>query len=118
MHLAKLWNLSKKHLALAVLVLLIAAWRTVGYHQGDEHFQILEFAGHRLGWVSADQLPWEFHERMRPGLQPLLAYGVTRLVGLFGSPDPFFVAYLLRLLSAALFLVVMTSYIKRIARRF
>ena len=108
----------KKYLAAAVLILLIAAWRTVGYHQGDEHFQILEFAGYKLGWVAAEQLPWEFHERMRPALQPLIAYWLTRAVGWFGPPDPFFIAFVLRLLSAGLFLGVMVALYRRYAPSF
>ena len=105
--------LPRKYLFAAVIILLIACYHAVGYHQGDEHFQILEFAGYKLGWVEAEQLPWEFHERMRPALQPLIAYCVTSLVALFGQPDPFFVAYLLRLLSAGLYLFVAASLYNR-----
>ncbi len=42
-------------------VLLITALFSVGYHQFDEHFQILEFASEKLGLIEAEHLPWEYH---------------------------------------------------------
>ncbi len=99
-----------KYLYLSAIVLLCTVWNAIGFHQGDEHFQILEFAIHRAG-VEGAELAWEYHEQMRPGLQPYLAYCLYRVLGLFGEVDPFFMAGLLRFFSAALFLgVAVTVY--------
>ncbi|WP_116105740.1 hypothetical protein [Lewinella sp. IMCC34191] len=100
--------MSKKYWALAALLFFLAATFSVGHHQGDEHFQILEFAAYKLGIASADDLTWEFHERMRPALQPAMAYGIYRLFEVFGPVDPFGVSFVLRLLSGLLTLLVTT----------
>ncbi len=85
------------------LVLLITAWFSVGWHQCDEYYQILEFGSYKLGLTPPNDLAWEFGARMRPALQPLLVVVVHHLFQLFGSTDPFLITFVLRLLSAALF---------------
>ena len=107
--------MSRRLVYLAALLFALAAWGSEGHHQGDEHFQILEFAGYKLGLATADDLPWEFHERMRPALQPAVAYLTYRLVGLGGPANPFTVALLLRLLSAAVTLAVALALYRRYA---
>ncbi|HRD54257.1 MAG TPA: hypothetical protein PKY96_16585, partial [Flavobacteriales bacterium] len=84
------------------LLLLCAAVFSDGVHHADEHYQILEFAGWKLGITPADQLPWEFAERMRSALQPAIAVQVHRTLAQFVEPDPFVVALLLRMLTAML----------------
>jgi hypothetical protein len=44
----------------AMLIYAISAWFSTGFYHGDEHFQIIEFACHKMGSVSQDQLAWEF----------------------------------------------------------
>ena len=58
--------------------------------------QILEFAAMRSGQMPASELPWEYAEQMRPGLQPIMAYGAKSIIG-----NPFWTAWFLRLLSGA-----------------
>ncbi|THH41311.1 glycosyltransferase family protein [Neolewinella litorea] len=99
-------------LAAAVLLLLTANF-SVGYHQADEHFQILEYAAYKLGLADAQDLPWEWHDRMRPALQPFLAYLAYLLVGWGDHANPFTVALLLRLLSAAFTLAVAFAVFRR-----
>ncbi|MFN0015664.1 MAG: hypothetical protein ACKVU2_14040 [Saprospiraceae bacterium] len=82
----------------------ITAWCSEGYHHPDEHFQILEFANYHLGRTPAAGLPWEFAAQIRPGLQPMLAYGLIRLTDAAGLDDPFAQAFFLRLLSGWLWL--------------
>jgi len=77
----------------------LTAWRSEGYHHPDEHFQILEFANYKLGRTPAVDLPWEFAAQIRPGLQPMLAYGFIRLAEAAGLSSPFTQVFLLRLLS-------------------
>ena len=84
------------------VVLIITAYFSTGFHHWDEHFQILEFAGYKLGITPYQDLPWEYAARIRPAILPSLALLVHHLFTLFGSSDPFAVAFFLRLLSAAL----------------
>lgn len=107
----------RKYLFIATLALLTACWFSVGFHQGDEHFQLLEFAGYKLDFISAEQLPWEFEERMRPATQPAIAYAIHRLCGVWGEVNPYYFACLLRLISAVGFLFLATNVYKRFADR-
>ncbi|MDO8367522.1 MAG: hypothetical protein Q7T20_12035 [Saprospiraceae bacterium] len=85
---------------------IIAAWCTIGYHHPDEHFQIWEFANHKLGHIPASDLPWEFPAQMRPGLQPFLAYSTVVTARALGIDNPFVQVFLTRLLCAAAALLV------------
>jgi len=76
----------------------IAAWCTIGYHHPDEHFQIWEFANYKLGHIPASDLPWEFPEQMRPGLQPFLAYCMVVAARTLGIDNPFVQVFLMRML--------------------
>lgn len=84
------------------LVLLVAAVFSAGFHHWDEHFQILEFAGWKLGLSPAEALTWEFGAKLRPALQPMLVVLLHKLLALFGTPDPFLLTMLLRVGTAAL----------------
>lgn len=85
-----------------VVIILITAWFSIGYHHPDEHYQILEFAKYKLGESQASDLPWEFQEQMRPGLQPFLAYCAILCSRFAGITDPFTQAFLLRALAGLL----------------
>jgi GPI mannosyltransferase 3 len=84
---------------LGIALYAFTAWRSEGYHHPDEHFQILEFAHHKLGRTPAAALPWEFAAQIRPGLQPMLAYGFIRAAEAAGLSSPFNQIFLLRLLT-------------------
>ena len=90
----------------AAVLFALTTWLSEGHHQGDEHFQILEYAGYKLGLAETEDLAWEFHERMRPALQPAMAWVAYKTIGLGGRADPFVVAFFLRLLSAAFTLLI------------
>ncbi|MEM1215063.1 MAG: hypothetical protein AAGJ82_05235 [Bacteroidota bacterium] len=95
---------TRQTLLLAICCYLCTAWHAVGWHQGDEHFQILEFAAYKAGAVHEAELAWEFRERMRPAFQPFLAYVGYQVLGGAGVTNPFTLALLLRLLTAGFFL--------------
>lgn len=99
------WSASAP-LWVGLVLYTLTAWRSEGYHHPDEHFQILEFANYKLGRTPVGDLPWEFEAEIRPGLQPMLAYGFIRGVEMLGVGDPFSQAFLLRLLSGWLCLLV------------
>jgi GPI mannosyltransferase 3 len=86
---------------LSILALLITAFFSSGYHHFDEHFQILEFAGLKLNMTVAANLPWEYTYQMRPAIQPAIVVLVFKFFNVFGVNNPFTIAFVLRLLSAA-----------------
>lgn len=96
---------------LGIIILLITSIFSKGYHHFDEHFQVLEFAGSKLGLTSASNLPWEYHYQMRPSLQPTIVVILYKIFGFFGIENPFFLTFFLRLLSGGLtFLATMLMY--------
>ncbi len=100
------------------IVLIIASFFSVGYHQLDEHYQLLEFAGLKLNITPANDLPWEYHAQMRPAIQPAIAVLITDFFHHAGISNPFTIVFFMRLLSAALaFLgmyLIYQTYIKNI----
>lgn len=99
----KNWTIFEKRIFLLALIAhLICVWFSVGFHHPDEHFQLVEFANYKCGRTPLDKLPWEFPSRMRPGLQPLMAYLILRPYYALGFTDPYHFSTLLRLLSAAM----------------
>ena len=87
---------------LSVAALLVLAIFSVGYYHPDEHFQILEFAALKLHLTTPDNLPWEYHARMRPAIQPAIVVLTHKMFGLFGITNPFSITIFLRMLSGAL----------------
>jgi len=92
---------------LGMASLIIASIFSKGYHHFDEHFQILEFAGVKLGLTTPSNLPWEYHYQMRPALQPSLVVILYRFLAVFGIDNPFFITFVLRLMSGGLTFVSM-----------
>jgi len=86
----------------ALAILVITSFFSVGYHNHDEHFQILEFCNYKMGLSSANDLPWEFPSRIRPAVQPFIAYCFAQPLNTIGLYDPFVLAFLLRLMMAVL----------------
>ena len=85
-----------------LLIFLITACMSEGFYHPDEHFQLLEFSHYKRGLSPASDLPWEFHEQMRPTLQPVLAMGLMNGLALVHIDNPFTYALILRILSALL----------------
>lgn len=88
--------------ALGALVLALGALGSEGHFHADEYFQVLEFAAWKLGLRPAEGLPWEFGARLRPAFQPALVVALHKAWSWVAVPDPFVLATVLRLLSAAL----------------
>jgi phosphatidylinositol glycan class B len=51
---------------------LLSALTSATFFHPDEHFQVVEFAGLKLGFTAPEVLPWEYAARIRPWLQPAL----------------------------------------------
>lgn len=106
-------TITKFHIiTLGLIVHLVTAFFSVGYHQCDELFQIFEFAGYKLGINAANEMPWEFGARMRSGIEPLMVYSVTKLVHSCSIYNPFTIALFLRLSISLFSFYVITRFLR------
>ncbi len=102
------WNLALSNktiflvIGFSVLFHGLATWFNVGNVHPDGHFQLLEFAWHKLGHSNANDMPWEYHGQIRSSIQPMFVYGVHKLLGIFGVTNPFDITLFLRLISSVL----------------
>ncbi len=96
------FNRYKKWILLSILAHVVASFTSVGFLHPDEHFQILEFLGLKLGTTPVQDLPWEFGAKMRPWLHSSIYYLITKTFELLGVEDRFILTYIFRLLSIAL----------------
>ena len=103
---------------LGILLFAVAALCSSGYHHPDEHFQIIEFAHYKLAGTPLRELPWEFHNRIRPGLQPLLAAAFFQACRAAGLSDPFWQIALLRLGTGLLALFVFAKMVRQLRAGF
>lgn len=88
---------------LALFIAAITSYTNFGHNTGDEYSQIFEFASYKLGYVSQADLRYEFGTQMRPTIQTWFVIAVNRLASLFTHDiNPFYVNYVVYLLSAAL----------------
>ncbi len=108
----------RKFILIAVLLYLVTAWFSEGYYHSDEHYQIIEFAEYKLGNNTTSDLAWEFSDRIRPGLQPAIAYGVISSFRSIVADDPFIIAAFLRIVSGLLFLFALIFFTSRVVRFF
>jgi phosphatidylinositol glycan class B len=104
--------MEKRIYYLSAAACMIASVFSLGFHHPDEHFQILEFAGARLGLSDPHSMPWEYAAEMRSAFQPFIVFFLYRFQSIFGVPDPFTIAFILRLFSAALSLVCIYAFTK------
>ena len=97
----------------ALLIYLITAYFSIGYYHPDEHFQILEFCNYKLGNIPAQKLSWEFHEQIRPALQPVIAMAAIKILNTVSIYNPFTYSLVLRIISALLawFIIYKLSFL-------
>lgn len=81
-----------------VLSFGLSAYNNSGYYHEDEHYQIIQFAEFKLG--NTQEISWEFKERIRSTVQPIIAMGLLVTFRFFGIQDPFLLAFILRMISA------------------
>jgi phosphatidylinositol glycan class B len=92
----------RRIILLSALIFIVTAWFSEGYYHWDEHFQIMEFAGLKLGLTDKTDLPWEYGCQMRAGIQPLIVYTIFKSASAVGFSNPFFLSFIIRLLAAAI----------------
>ena len=86
----------------ALAIYVVGAWFSSGFYHGDEHYSIIEFASYKMGNISHEDLTWYFGARIRPALQPFIAFIIIKLLQVFSIVDPYMQAFVLRLLTALL----------------
>lgn len=90
----------KIFLGFAILVYLFTAYNSHGFHHPDEHFQVLEFAGLKIGFNTESDLAWEYHAQIRPSAQPYLAQFLIRSAEFLHIDSPYNQARFIRMLTA------------------
>lgn len=100
-------------LIITAIVYIIAAWYNVGYYHADEHYQLIEFSGLKLGWNDKHNLAWEFHSMIRPTFQVWVCYLVLGFFKILGIGDPYFQSFILRLITAFLTISGIYLFYKR-----
>ncbi len=63
---------------------VLAALKSTGYFQYDEHFQVLEWVSWKLGWTPTSALAWEFPAQIRPWFLPALFTAIAKGFLFFG----------------------------------
>jgi phosphatidylinositol glycan class B len=104
------------HRSLLILagVTIVTAWFSNTFYFPDEHYQVLEFMGHKLGITPASELPWEFGARIRPWFQPVLYFLIAKTLLAAGVSDMFDIVFVLRLLTGLFSLAALAAFAKAI----
>ncbi len=106
-------DLRRSLLILAGVTLVTAIFSDLFYFP-DEHFQILEFMGYKLGVTPATDLPWEFGARIRPWLQPLIYFLIAKPLLLLGVSDRFVIVFILRLLTGLFSVAALAAFARAV----
>jgi len=97
----------------ALLVYLFTAFNSHGYYHADEHYQIVEFSGIKLGTHTASDLAWEYEAKLRPAIQPTICFLVFKTLKSVGVENPYTLVLWLRLLTAMLAIGIIAYFIKQ-----
>jgi phosphatidylinositol glycan class B len=111
-------SIPKNWLWAAIILHLLAAWFSVGHYHDDEYAQILNFATSKTGLDMQSQLMWEFEAGVRSGFQPFIAFVLSKATSFIGVNSPFILAFIYRLISAAISLLAIVIFIRSIASEF
>ena len=85
--------------AVSLLLIGLAAYFSYGFYQFDEHYQVVEFAGFKLGKTPESELAWEYRAEIRPWLQPGMYYVAAKGLTAIGVENPFMLATAFRAIS-------------------
>jgi phosphatidylinositol glycan class B len=99
-------------LRVQLAVVAVTAFFSLTYFHPDEHFQVLEPLGVKLGTTVEAQLTWEFGARMRAWMQPAAYFVVARAAQALGLRDTFAIAFLLRLASGLLAWLALSAMVR------
>ncbi len=105
-------------LLLAAVIYITTAYNSHGFFHADEHYQIIEFAGLKLGTNSPDELAWEYKAHIRPAIQPTICFFVLKTLKSFTIENPYYQAFILRFLTAILSLLTIHFFVKQTEKQF
>jgi GPI mannosyltransferase 3 len=97
-------------LIIAVIIYGITAYNSHGYYHADEHYQIVEFAGLKLGTHNPGELAWEFDRGIRPSIQPSICFIIIKLLRYAGISDPYSQMTIIRFLTAMLAILIIRFF--------
>jgi phosphatidylinositol glycan class B len=92
----------KKVLIISGIFHFISAIFSTGFHHWDEHYQIYEFLGAKLGFTEYSDLTWEYPHKMRSWIQPGMYYLIAKPMTWIGLGNPFCMAFVFRLITSAI----------------
>jgi phosphatidylinositol glycan class B len=98
--------------AIATVVYITTAFNSHGFYHADEHYQIIEFAGFKLGTCTPDELAWEFKAQIRPTVQPVICLVFLKTCEFLNINNPYNQAFVLRLISALFSITVIFFFIQ------
>ncbi len=107
---AELREQFKKCLLYSLLLHVVSAVLMTGFVGWDEHYQIYEFLGAKLGVTAYSDLAWEYPHRMRSWIQPGMYYLITKPLHIIGLENPFWLAGILRLISGLLAFIALSFF--------
>ncbi len=105
-------------LFITVVVYFVTAYNSHGFYHADEHYQIIEFAGYKLGTHSANDLAWEFKAQIRSSIQPTICFIIIKALNNIQIYDPYLQSFLLRLLTACLALFIIYYFVRQTQNQF
>ncbi|HEX3999438.1 MAG TPA: hypothetical protein VHX65_12880, partial [Pirellulales bacterium] len=93
----------------SLLLIAVAAYNSYGFYQFDEHYQVVEFAGYKLGKTPENALAWEYRAQIRPWLQPGVYYVAARALIAAGVENPFILATAFRVINGLIAWIAILS---------
>lgn len=106
-------NYENSWLLLSLYAFVQTAICSAGFHHPDEHFQILEPLGWKLGFYGPGDLAWEFTEQIRPGLQVFLGWAIAKTMLWLEIYEPFMLTAVLRQLSGILSWCLLVAFYRK-----
>ncbi len=104
----------RRSLLLLAGVTIVTAWFSNTFYFPDEHYQVLEFMGLKLGITPASELPWEFAAHIRPWFQPLVYFLIAAPLRALGMADMFTIVFVLRLLTGLFSLAALAAFARAV----
>jgi phosphatidylinositol glycan class B len=104
----------RRRLLILAAVTTVTAWFSNTFYFPDEHYQVLEFMGLKLGITPASELPWEFAARIRPWFQPSVYFLIAKPLQALGVRDMFTIVFVLRLLTGLFSLAALAAFVRAV----
>ena len=105
------WSKFVSKVVFTLFIVLFASIFSYGFYHYDEHYQIVEYVGLKLGKSSQSDMTWEYHSKIRPWLQPAIYYFVAKPLIFCKISDPFYLTLAFRLVTGIFGIVAITLLI-------